>query len=121
VLTRSIPSAAAVDPIWNWQQLIGAGVIGPRLGQVTIDDQLSYDMLVADEIERRGLICHPAADCRRGRQRGGSDRHDPYLAEHPTLPPRMNFELGGRHRAGRLVDPSRGLEPEFPPKRHYSP
>jgi len=37
---------------------------------------------------------------------------DPYLAERPTLQPRTNFPLGGRHRAGRIVEPSRGLESE---------
>jgi len=77
VLTRSIPSAAAVDPIWNWQQLISGRVIGPRLGQVTIDHQLSYDVLVADENELRSLICWPAGESARNQQRGGSDRHDP--------------------------------------------
>src|SRR6516162_10479560 len=31
----------------------------------------------------------------------------------PSIPPpRTNFRLGGRHRAGRTVEPSRGLEPE---------
>jgi hypothetical protein len=85
VLTRSIESAAAVDPTSNWPQLIGARIIGPRLGQVTIDHELSYDVLVADEIELGGLIRWPAGECRRGQQRGRSDRHDPYLAEHPTL------------------------------------
>src|SRR5262249_13831275 len=103
---------AAVDPIWNWPQLIGGGVIGIRLDQVTIDHDLSYDALAADESDPRRLVCWPAGDCRRGHQRGGSDRPDPYLAKHPTLPPRTNFPLCGRHRAGRIVEPSRGLEPE---------
>jgi len=88
---RSIESAAAVDPIWNWPQLIGGGVIGIRLDQVTIDHDLSYDALAADENELRSLICWPVGECGRGQQRGGSDCHDPYLAEHPTLPPRTNF------------------------------
>src|SRR5262249_733780 len=35
-----------------------------------------------------------------------------YLAKHPTLPPRTSFPPCGRHRAGRIVEPSRGLEPE---------
>src|SRR6201984_1679833 len=112
MLTPSIESAAAVDPTLNWPQLIGRRVVGARLDQVTIDHELSYDVLVGDEIELGGLICRPAGECRRGQQRGGSDRHDPYLVEHPTLPPRKNFRLGGRHRAGRIVEPSRGLEPE---------
>ena len=34
------------------------------------------------------------------------------LAKHATLPPRTNFPLRGRHRAGRIVEPSRGPEPE---------
>src|ERR1700730_14751852 len=97
MLTHSSERAAAVDPASNWPQLIGRRVVGLRLDQVTIDHELSYDMLVADEIELRGLICRPAGECRRGQQRGGSDRHDPYLVEHPTLPPRTNFRLGGRH------------------------
>src|SRR6266446_10417030 len=112
MLTRSIESAAAVDPTLNRPQLIGGRILGPRLGQVTIDHELSYDVLVGDEIELGPLICWPTGECGRGQQRGGSDRHDPYLAEHPTLPPRTNFQLGGRHRAGRTVEPSRGLEPE---------
>jgi hypothetical protein len=119
VLTRSIESAATVDPTSNWPQLVGARIIGPRLGQVTIDHELSYDVLVADEIELGGLIRWPAGECRRGQQRGGSDRHDPYLAEYPILPPRKNFRLGGRHPAGRIVEPSRGLEPEVLAKRCY--
>src|SRR5262245_14859479 len=88
---RSIESAAAVDPICNWPQLIGGGVIGIRLDQVTVDHDLSYDALAAEEIELRSLICWPAGECGRGQQRGGSDRHDPCLAEHLTLPARTNF------------------------------
>jgi len=110
MLRPPIKSAALIDPIWNWPQLIGGRVIGARLDQVTIDHDFPYDALAADEIELRSLICWPAGECGRGQQRGGSDRHDPYLAEHP--PPRTNFRLGGRHRAGRTVEPSRGLEPE---------
>jgi hypothetical protein len=91
MLTHSIESAAAVDPTSNWPQLIGGRVVGARLDQVTIDHELSYDVLVGDEIELGELIRWPAGECRRGQQRGGSDRHDPYLAEHPTLPPRTNF------------------------------
>jgi hypothetical protein len=48
VLTRSIESTAAVNPIWNWHQLTGGGVIGIRLDQVTIDHELSYDALAVD-------------------------------------------------------------------------
>jgi hypothetical protein len=92
-LARSIESAAAVEPIWNWPQLIGGRVIGASLGQVTIDHDLCYDALVTDEVELRRLICWPAAESRQGQQRGGSDRHDPYLAEHPALPPRTNLRL----------------------------
>jgi hypothetical protein len=77
MLTHSIESAAAVDPTSNWPQLIGGRVVGARLDQVTIDHELSYDVLVDDEIELRGLICRPAGECRRGQQRGGSERHDP--------------------------------------------
>jgi hypothetical protein len=77
MLTRSIESAAAVDPTLNWPQLIGGRVVGARLDQVTIDHELSYDVLVGDEIELRGLIRWPVGECRRGQQRGGSERHDP--------------------------------------------
>jgi len=119
MLTRSIESVAAVDPTLNWPQLIGGRILGPRLDQVTIDHELSYDVLVDDEIELRGLICRPAGECRRGQQRGASDRHDPYLVEHPTLPPRTKFRLGGRHRAGRIVEPSLGLNRKSPPKQRY--
>src|SRR6516164_6844604 len=52
------------------------------------------------------------ANAGEARQRGGNERHDPYLPEHPTLPPRTNFPLCGRHWAGRTVEPSRGLEPD---------
>src|SRR5260370_1566935 len=96
MVAPSIGRAAAVDPTSNWPQLIGGRVVGARLGQVTIEHELSYDVLVGDEIELRGLICRPASECRRGQQRGGSDRHDPYLAEHLTLPSRTNF----RYAAG---------------------
>jgi hypothetical protein len=112
-----IESAAAVDPIWNWPQLTGGGVIGIRLDQVTIDYELSYDALAGDASDLRGLVCWPAGECRPGQHRGGSDRHDPCLAEHPGLLLRTNFRLGGRRRAGRIVEPSRGLEPEV----RYSP
>jgi hypothetical protein len=66
VLTRSIESAAAVDPIWNRPQLIGGGGVGVSLGQVTIDHDLSYDALAADEIEAdllasRRMQARPAA------------------------------------------------------------
>src|SRR5262245_2839990 len=54
---RSIESTAAVDPTSNWPQLIGGCIIGPRLGQVTVDHELSYDVLIADEIELGGFIC----------------------------------------------------------------
>src|SRR5262249_56453275 len=116
VSARAIETAVAVDRIWNRPQLTGERVIGVRLDQVTIDHELPYDALAADQIELRRLICWPAGECRRGQQRGGSDRHDPYLAEHPALPPRTNFRLGGRHRAGRIVEPSRGLEPAALPQ-----
>jgi hypothetical protein len=119
MLTHSIESAAAVDPTSNWPQLIGGRVVGARLDQVTIDHELSYDVLVADEIELGRLIRWPTGECRRGQQRGRSDRHDPWLAEHPTLPPRTNFRLGGRHRAGRIAEPSLGLNRKSPPKRRY--
>jgi hypothetical protein len=107
-----IESGAAADLFWSWPQLTGGGVIGIRLDQVTIDYDLSYDVLAGDASDLRGLVCWPTGECRPGQHRGGSDRHDPCLAEHPGLLMRTNFRLGGRHRAGRIVEPSRGLEPE---------
>jgi len=85
VLARSIESAAAVEPIWNWPQLIGGRVIGASLGQVTIDHDLSYDALAADGIDLRRLVCWPAGECRRGHHYSRSDPGDPYVLEHLIL------------------------------------
>jgi hypothetical protein len=85
MLSPPIESAALIDPIWNWPQLIGGRVIGVGLDQVTIDHDLSYDALVVDEIELRGSVCWAAGECRRGHEPYRSDPCDPYGLEHFVL------------------------------------
>ena len=70
---RPIESAAAVDSIWNRPQLAGGRIIGARLDQVTIDHELSYDALAADESDLRRLVCWPAHH-KRDRGRWSLDR-----------------------------------------------
>jgi hypothetical protein len=84
-MLRSIENAALIEPIWKWPQLIGGRVIGASLTQVTIDHDLSYDALAADEIELRGLVCWPAGECRRGHHHSRGDPCDPYAVEHLVL------------------------------------
>src|SRR5262249_43951845 len=76
------------------------------------------------ETQPRRQSCHAACGQRTfvvgndpGARNAGRGRGaDPYLADPPTPPARRTFERGGRHRPGRIVEPSRGLEREFPPQ-----
>jgi hypothetical protein len=64
MMTRSIESAAFLEPIWNRPELIGGRLIRVRLDQATVDHDLPYDALILDLLGLRRLIEWPSGECR---------------------------------------------------------
>jgi hypothetical protein len=89
MLIRSIEYAALVDPARP--QLIGGRFIRSGLDQVTIDNHLSYDALIADLFGLRGSIQWPGGECRRRQQRRRSDRYNADFPEHRFLLRSVHF------------------------------